>query len=394
MRNSDVSATVAPASYDFGLTEAQEARAGRLHRESIVIDLLPQHAGGDIFAHYPPELQKEFAATIDAAGGGFRGFRAAEYWPYEMSMQGKSDLIFEWFKESGLTCGTYDVPVGSDPDFDDLPDLTRRYAQLPWLRYVTRAEEIRQAKREGVIAFFGNWQPVFTARRDLALLDDAYARGLRSFMLTYNQMDNIGVGCTERVDAGLSAYGVKVVKHCNDLGIIVDVSHCGPLTTLDACRHSKKPVTANHTCVRHLSGHARGKTDEALRAIADTGGVIGIVTLPIFLTRESHATIDHMLDHMEYIAHLVGWRHVAIGTDHPLQAPNWLQKKIFASVLAGLGFRPEDRLDTTKLLVGYENCRDLPNITRGLVKRGFSDEQIRGILGENALRVFTEICGN
>jgi membrane dipeptidase len=382
----------APGSYDFGLTAAQDQHARELHRDSIVIDLLPQHAGGDIFAHYPEPLRAEFEATIAQAGGGFRGFRVAEYWPYEMSLQGKSDLIFDWFRQSGLTCGTYDVPVGSDPEFDDLDALTRRYARLPWLRYVSRSEQIRQAKRDGAMAFFGNWQPVYTARRDLKVIDDAYARGLRSFMLTYNQMDNIGVGCTERVDAGLSAYGLRVVEHCNDLGIIVDVSHCGPLTTLDACRHSRKPVTANHTSVRALSGHARGKTDEAIRAIAETGGVIGIVTLPIFLTREPAATVDHMLDHMEYIANLVGWQHVAIGTDHPLQAPAWLQQKIFAPVLASLGFRPEDQLDTTKLLVGYEDCRDLPNITRGLVKRGFGDEAIRGILGENALRVFAEVC--
>ena len=122
------------------------------------------------------------------------------------------------------------------------------------------------------------------APRDLSAFDKAYAKGLRSYMLTYNRMDNVGVGCTERVDAGLSTFGVEVVKHCNDIGMIVDVSHCGHLTTLDACRHSKKPVNANHTSSRSLSSHARGKSNEALRAIAETGGVIGVVALPIFLT--------------------------------------------------------------------------------------------------------------
>jgi membrane dipeptidase len=78
----------------------------------------------------------------------------------------------------------------------------------------------------------------------------AFSQGLRSLMLTYNLMDNVGVGCTERVDAGLSMFGVDLVKHCNELGMIVDVSHCGHLTTMDACRHSKKPVNANHTAAR------------------------------------------------------------------------------------------------------------------------------------------------
>jgi membrane dipeptidase len=165
--------------------------------------------------------------------------------------------------------------------------------------YVTTAAQIRQPKRDGAIAFYGNWQPVFTATRDLKVLDEAYARGLRSFTLTYNQMDNIGVGCTERVDAGLSMYDVDVVTHCNSIGIIVDVRHCGHLTTLDACRHSRKSVNANHTSARSLSFHARAKSIDALRAIADTGGVIGVVAVPAFLTRNRNPTIEHMLDHID-----------------------------------------------------------------------------------------------
>jgi membrane dipeptidase len=100
-----------------------------------------------------------------------------------------------------------------------------------------------------------------------------------------------------------------------------------------------------------------------------------------------------MLDHIEYLSDLVGWRHVAIGTDWPLQAPDELLMRIFMPGLGAIGFRTQDQWDLTQRLVGFDDCRDLPNITRGLVKRGFSDEQIRGILGENALRVFAEVCG-
>jgi microsomal dipeptidase-like Zn-dependent dipeptidase len=131
-----------------------------------------------------------------------------------------------------------------------------RDADLARLRYVTTATEICKAKRA------------------------ACAKGLRSFMLTYHQMDHIGVGCPERVDAGLSMFGVDVVAHCNSIGMIDDVSHCGHLATMDACRYSKKPVTANHTAAQSVYAHARGKTDEALRAIAATGGVIGVVAAP------------------------------------------------------------------------------------------------------------------
>jgi membrane dipeptidase len=100
-----------------------------------------------------------------------------------------------------------------------------------------------------------------------------------------------------------------------------------------------------------------------------------------------------MLDHIDYISTVVGWQHVAIGTDWPLQAPDELLAATVGTEAKSIGFRPIDRFDVTKRLIGFDDCRDLPNITRGLVKRGYNDEQIRGILGENALRVFEEVCG-
>src|SRR5207253_1958845 len=131
----------------------------------------------------------------------------------------------------------------------------------------------------------------------------------------------VGVGCTERVDAGLSNFGLQVVERCNQLGVIVDTSHCGRLTTLDACRASRTPVIANHASARAVHAHVRGKSDEELDAIAASGGLIGVVAVPFFLAG-GHPTIEAMLDHIDYIAGRVGWRHVGIGTDWPLQAPH------------------------------------------------------------------------
>jgi membrane dipeptidase len=387
------------AHYDFELDAAQEARAGKLHRESIVVDLLSQHAGGNIFDHYSKELQREFksrtAAAMSAGSNGSESLAEIVYWPYEMSKLGRSDLIHDWFKASGLTCGTYDIGVhdGSDPLWNKWETVNARYADLPWLRYVTTAAEIRLAKRDGVVASYAHCQPESPIPRNLKAIDAAYAKGLRSLMLTYNRMDHVGVGCTERVDAGLSMFGVDVVKRCNEIGLIVDVSHCGHLTTMDACRNSNAPVNANHTGAKGVYSHARNKSDEALKAIADTGGVIGVVAVPFFLTRERHPSIEHMLNHIDYIAALVGWQHVAIGTDWPIQAPDELLKLTLSPDNRALGFRDEDHLDVTQRLRGLDDCRDLPNITRGLVKRGYGDEEIRGILGENALRVFAQVCG-
>ena len=384
-----------PGRFPFDLTADQEQRARRLHADSIVIDLLSQHAGGTIFGHYPAELQAKFNCEMAELGPGLEGLVKALYWPYEQSLAGASDLIRDWCREAGLSCGSYGVQVhdGSNPLSAAWESHTSRYGDLPWMRYVTTAEEIRAAKRDGVIAFYGNCQPVAPIPRNLSTIDAAYARGLRSLMLTYNRMDSVGVGCTERVDAGLSMYGVDVVKHCNRIGVIVDVSHCGHLTSMDACRHSTRPVNANHTSAKALFPSARAKSDDALKAIAGTGGVIGVVAVPFFLSAGARPTVELMLDHIDYIADLVGWRHVAIGTDWPMQAPDDLLEKTLGAELGELGFRPEDNVQVTQRLVGFDDVRDLPNITRGLVARGYSDEQIQGVLGENALRVFAEVCG-
>ena len=386
-----------PGNYDFGLTAEQEAHAAKLHRESIVWDMLSQHAGGNLFAHYPAELLTDFERVKKSAPDSDWLWNETLYWPFEMSRQQKSHLLHEWFGAAGLTCGTIsDIRVhdASDKPMSDRENRILRYMkELPWMRHATKAGDIRQAKRDGKIAMYANCQPYIPAPRNLKAFDSAYEKGLRSFMLTYNRMDYIGQGCTERVDAGLSMFGVEVVEHLNAIGMMIDTSHCGQLTTLDACRHSKKPVNANHTAARSLHRHARAKSNEALGAIAGTGGVIGVLALPAFLTNDPHPTIEHMLDHIDYIASLVGWQHVAIGTDWPMQAPDDVLAATLGTEIKMLGFRPQDSVDVMKRIAGFDDVRDLPNITRGLVKRGYSDEQIKGILGENALRVFEEVCG-
>jgi len=384
-----------PGAFDFGLNPEQEGRAAALHSESVIWDWLSQHVGGpNIFGAYPAALQSEFRELMAEAGSGMAAYGKALQWPYRMALEGKSDLVKDWYLQSGMTVGTYSVAVyeSDDPKWRAIEAMLEELFSLPWLRKVTQVEHARQCKKDGVIGLYAHWQPLVPAPRSLEALTQAYERGLRSFMLTYNRMDNIGVGCTERFDAGLSNFGIEVVKRCNEIGMIVDTSHCGHLTTMDACKFSKSPVNANHTCAKALSNVARAKTDDALKAIADTGGVIGVVAVPFFLARQRGSTIETMIDHIEYISQLVGWRHVSIGTDWPLQSPTDVLEQTMHNEFVEHGFAPGE-IDVTDRLIGFDDYRDLPNITRGLVKRGFSDEQIRGVLGENALRVFGEVCG-
>jgi membrane dipeptidase len=386
---SDLAASSLPGTFDFGLTAEEETRARRLHSNSQVVDMLFQFPGGaNIFEHLPE-------GALDAALAGkttlWDRYSAALRLPFDLALEGKSDVAREWWRQSGLSTVAIGMPVTAIGE--TAPEGSDEWIfEQPWVRRASTAADIRQAKAEGLVAVYGNCQPSYGIPRDLDAIDRAHAAGLRSLMLTYNRMDRVGVGCTERVDAGLSNYGVEVVGRCNAIGVIVDTSHCGRLTTLDACRTSKLPVTANHASAAALHAHARGKSDEELKAIAATDGLIGVVTVPFFLAPGT-PTIEAMLDHIDYIARLVGWRHVGIGTDWPMQAPQDLLAETVGGLLPEIGFRPEDKIDVSGTLIGFSDYRDMPNITRGLVKRGYDDEQIRGILGENFLRVFEQVCG-
>jgi membrane dipeptidase len=232
--------------------------------------------------------------------------------------------------------------------------------------------------------------------RDLDILDQAYAMGLRMTQVTYNWMNFIETGCNERVDAGLSHFGEKVVPRLNKLGVLIDTSHCGRQTTLDACALSAAPVMATHTAANSLRRHERGKDDEEIRAVVASGGVVGVVSVPFFLTESENVTVEAMLDHIDCLVKLVGWEHVGIGADRPEQAPKRLLHKVFELFALGIGMRSDHKV-TPVNLIGLDDYRDFPNITRGLVKRGYGDEQIRysgreftaGVSGSLRLRAGT-----
>lgn len=383
----------APGRWPFGLTRSEERRAEKLHRDSIVFDMLYLGSGGaNIFDEYDPALLAQY---LDKSLHGPAAVERASFIPYQMALDGKSDLVKKWWQMSGVTVGPQTIsPAYPSKELDESRKEANRFFDLPWTRFVTTARQMREAKRDGVYACYGHCQPVGGIPPDLSTIDDAYKAGLRQLMLTYNRMDYVGGGCTERIDVGLSSYGLEVVQRCNELGILVDTSHCSKQTTLDACKFSKAPVLANHTSAKGLYNHARGKSDEELHAVAQTGGVIGLVTVPAFLSSQAHPTIEVFLDHVDYVVKKVGWQQVGIGTDWPMELPRAVAKGDWQPWISKIGFRPEDGLSgELTTLAGYEDGRDFPNITRGLVKRGYSDEQIRGILGENFVRVFERVCG-
>lgn len=372
--------------FDFGLTAAEERRARTLHTQSIVVDMLFQGPCGR--RSYTEGMIAALAAADDADAA----CDASQEAPIRRALAGADDGEFErCWRASGVTAGNRQAGRSLFGD----PKLALAQAQFdsfPWLVKASAAADIRRAKASGCHAGFMSAQDTTGLDPDLRVLQSVYDLGVRMLGLTYNSQNLVGSGCTDVSDGGLSSFGRKVVSHMNGLGIVIDTAHCGARTTLDACRSSQLPVVASHTSSAGLYPVDRAKHDDELKAIASTGGVIGVYALPCFLTSEPMPTIDVMLDHVDYLADVVGWQHVGLGTDWPMQLDAWTISEHLLPMGLGAGFATKHNLGTENL-VGFDDYRDFPNITRGLVKRGYADEQIRGILGENFLRVFEVVCG-
>lgn len=379
--------------YPLGLTDEQEERATRLHAESIIVDML--YWGPASHRAYTPAMEEELRAKYAVHRSALANVMDALHQPVRWAIDGRMPQLRDIWAQSGITAASVQTQVG-DPMLllESAGYLNAAVSGLDWIRQVDTADDIVAAKAEGQLALFGQCQPVTPIARDLRLLDYARDLGLRILMLTYNHQDAVGAGGTEIHDAGLSAFGQEVVALCNDNKIIVDTAHCGPQTTLDACRFSRAPVVATHTSAKGVFAHDRGKSDDVLRALADTGGVIGIVTVPFFMAPPRQADLNTWADHVEYVAELVGVEHVGIGTDWPMPGPMF-SLELVADFAAKNGFRGAEHQidDTAYTLKGFDDYRDMVNLTRVLVCRGWSDDDIQAVLGGNALRVFRAVLG-
>ncbi|WP_157248536.1 dipeptidase [Nonomuraea typhae] len=376
--------------FDFGLSAEQEERARRLHRDSIVIDLLFQGPCS------PDVWTDELIAEIDAIGS--TNLYVVYTFLMDKAISGKYPEYKELMDASGVTApATGCVLKDKESVLAAAHQAARALNAFPWMRRARTAGDIRAAHAAGSQAVWGLSQTNLLAPGDLGLIEVAHDLGvLNTVDLAYNSMNYVGAGCTERYDPGLSHFGLQFVKRCNDVGVIVDTAHSGRQTTLDACATSRYPVVATHTSADAVFAHDRAKSDEELRAIAGTGGVIGVYVVPFFLASpdDPNPTIELFLDHVDYISDLVGWEHVAMGTDWPMPLPNHVMEAVFSGRLDEFGFRPEHGIDNiTRTLEGFRDYRDLVNLTRGLVSRGYNDDQVRGIIGENFLRVFETVNG-
>lgn len=213
--------------------------------------------------------------------------------------------------------------------------------------------------------------------RSIDDVDLFYKLGQRISQLTYNEQNQIGAGCTQRLDTGLSEFGQKVVERMNTLGMAIDVSHSGEQTTLDAITTSKKPVLITHSNCRALvPSHPRCKSDEVIRKMAAAGGVMGITSIRSFVHSGDGTTVDHVLNHFDYVAKLVGVEHVGVGSDTDLDGRDH-----------SVTLPARNRMD----IDGLNHPKRMYDLTEALLRRTYTPAHIQGILGGNFRRAVEQI---
>jgi membrane dipeptidase len=249
--------------------------------------------------------------------------------------------------------------------------------------------DIRRAKREGKVAVVICLEGGAPLEQEISYLRNFWRLGLRCLGLTHDLRNELGDGVRERSAGGLTHFGNKVVEECNRLGIVIDVSHLSDRGSQDVLAASAQPIIASHSNARSLCAHPRNLTDDLIRGIARGGGVIGFHALDAFISPEPAPTLDDLLRHICHIAEIGGPDCIGIGPD---LMENW-DASMFTTPTARSSFVngvPAMRMQWS-YPEGFRSNAELPNLTEGLLKRGFTAQDVRKFLGGNFMRVFDAV---
>lgn len=343
-------------------------RAVRLVRESLVIDMLNQ------FLYRQDQAPK------------------LHEW---LTKPGKfTEQDWRQFMDSGITAINFGNGPPSPDYYDGALHLFGEWnsfiAGYPdWLLRIGSASDFARAKtthRYGILFGLQNSAHLRVPED----VDTFYGLGQRVCQVTYNFRNFAGNGAFEPHDDGLSEFGVRIVERMNTVGMAVDTGHAGDRTMLDTFEASRKPVIISHGNCRALNpGQPRCVPDENIRRMAAKGGVMGINFISFMVKDKDPVTVDDVVDHFEHVRDLVGIEHVGIGSDFGLESNDLGAPEVLNKILTSSDKRY--RAHSREAVQGLEHSKRMYDVTDALVRRKFTDEQIRLILGENFRRVLAQV---
>ena len=301
--------------------------------------------------------------------------------------------IFAAYKKANLSAiYTTLNPANLAISLRDLSAWQARFDRWPdRMMKIEKGAQIAEARKAGRLAVILGFQNGTMIEQDVANLEKLYAAGTRCIQPTYNEHNLLGDGCTQKVDGGLSAFGHTVVERMNELGIILDLSHCGLKTSRDGIAASKRPPAFTHTTCTALYNHVRSKPDDLLKAVSDKGGMNGMMTLGYMVGPTPETSVDDYLKHVDHAVKISGIDHVGLASDYSIRGigatrtrENWYVPRLSS-------FPPDYHVRWPPWIAELDPPERFLNITRGLAARGYSTTEIEKILGGNWVRFFTEL---
>jgi membrane dipeptidase len=304
------------------------------------------------------------------------------------------------------------LPLRADANF--LPQLERQrrsgvtvvsvnigFADIPWTehlrvlsffrqwiavrcdayRLITTVADVRRCKEDGKLGIVFDIEGMCPVQRDPSLVQTFYELGVRWMLIAYNKGNLAGGGCLEEPDTGLTDVGRTTIDEMERVGMVLCLSHCGARTAAEALDYSRHPVIFSHSNPYSDTAHPRNIADELMRTCARKGGVIGLSGLGPFVGAQTRL-VDKLLRQLCYVIDLVGPEHVGLGLDYVFD-----RTELDEFVRANPALFPPGLADHAMAMVEPE---EIPAIAEGLARTHLSDAQIRGILGENWLRVATQ----
>lgn len=302
-----------------------------------------------------------------------------------------SPELFRQMQEGGLSAvhATIAYHETARETLSRIGEWNRRFEAYPELiRPVRQASDIRLAHQEGRVGIFFGFQNCSPIEDDIELVEVFRQLGVFIMQLTYNNQSLLASGCYEREDNGISRFGRQVIEEMNRVGMLIDMSHSAERSTLEAIELSSRPVIISHANPSSFHPARRNKSDAVLRAIAESGGLLGFSTYPFHLHGGSACRLEDFCDMVARTADLMGVGRIGIGTDlcqqQPLQVLEWMRNGRWSKA-KDYGEGSADNADWPAPLQWFRDSRDFPVIARGLRERGFAEDEVRKIMGLNWL---------
>lgn len=275
---------------------------------------------------------------------------------------------------------------------DGIADYDRMIARRSqFFMMATSVRQIDEARRLGKMAVFYMFQNSDQFGADLSRVDVFYRLGVRASQVTYNDLNRAGAGCQADENTGLTAFGRTLVEKMNAVGMLVDLSHANQRTMADTAAASKKPVTISHTACKAVYPHTRNTTDDVLRAVAKTGGVVGICQMRPFLTAKKTENLHAYFDHIDHAVKVAGVEHVGIGSDRDHRTIT-LSPEYLAELRKEEGAQVADS-ELPYFIDELNGPRRMEVVRRGLEQRRYRAADIDRIMGENVYRVYRDVIG-